>query len=439
MKKITLKMIKYMVILNLVSALLGFSLTWLLLPSVYNNNEFKLLEETSKYVIECIENNEPVSLDNISAVLLKNGEVVNLCKNKNKQIKNIDFFSLETQEIYNSKNGNTYITYKVETPYGDLVIYKGYEATEQLIKSVNTIMVFIFILLLVFSAILAIYVGDKFTDPIIKIQNKAKDIAKGIYSSSYKIEGNDEISDLSSSIEEMAKDLKTKDNLQREFIANVSHDLKTPLSVIRANSEAIRDGIIPEDKVVEYSESIINEVDNLNELVDEMLLLSRLKEDNKFLNLKNQSLKMFLYESFRRLVNANNRIKNVKYKIDTRIDNLEKFNVDIDEKYLFRVISNLFNNALIHSKTKEITLKVETTNLGIKVGVRDFGIGIKEEELKFIWDRYYKGNISGGIGLGLAICKEIIVAHGFIYGVESKVNKGTEFYFTIPYDLIVEV
>ncbi|WLF69147.1 HAMP domain-containing sensor histidine kinase [Clostridium septicum] len=440
MKKITKKMIKCMFLINLVSILLGIILIWELLPLVYNNNEFKELEKVSKYVEEAIKNNENVVLDNTIVALLRDGQVINIGKNVDSQMKSDDFESLGGRKIYTTKSGNKYVTYKRSIAYGDLIVYKSYEVTEQLIKSVNVIMIGICCLSLIFSTLLAIYIGNRFTKPIIIIQNRAKDISKGIYTGNYQIDSNDEISDLSDSIEEMALELKAKDNIQRNFIANVSYDFKTPLSIIRANSQEIKNDSITGENLVECSDKIIHEVDMLNSLVEEILLLTKLKENNKFLKLKEQSLKIFLYESFRRILTSKSEykcgFKNVKYKIDTRVEHLEKFNVKIDEKYLFMVISNIFNNALDYSECSEIALIVENTIYGIKVGIRDNGLGIKEENLKYIWDKYSTGDKNNGMRLGLAISKEIILAHEFNYGVKSKINKGTEFYFVIPHNLI---
>lgn len=141
-------------------------------------------------------------------------------------------------------------------------------------------MISIFLFSLIISTFIAVYLGGKFTKPIISLRKRANDISKGIYSSKFEINTKDEIQELNDSIDNMAKELEIKDNMQKEFIANVSHDLKTPLSVIRANSEVIKDGLVSDKEVVEYASSIIEEVDVLTDLVGEILVLTKLR-DNK--------------------------------------------------------------------------------------------------------------------------------------------------------------
>ncbi|MDZ5010815.1 hypothetical protein GNF77_18335, partial [Clostridium perfringens] len=128
------------------------------------------------------------------------------------------------------------------------------------------------------------------------------------------------------------------DNMQKEFIANVSHDLKTPLSVIRANSEVIKDGLVSGEEVNEYASNIIKEVDNLTELVSEILTLSRLKDNNKLIKLSKCSLKEFIEESHSRLICYLKNDENLGYKLELKKDdNLINRNIFIliDKNYLF--------------------------------------------------------------------------------------------------------
>ncbi|GAB6168335.1 HAMP domain-containing sensor histidine kinase [Clostridium carnis] len=460
MKKITKRIIKYLVIINLAISIVGFGLITYLLPNIYNNNEFNDLENTSNYVLESLDKGYNLELANITAVLLKNGEIINIHKvtSSNRmmghggmmmgqgmmgvnQLNPSDLMNLKERDIFNSKNGQSYISYKRSTSYGDLIVYKSYSGTKQLIKSVNIIMITILIMSLLISTILAIYMGNKLAKPIIVLKSRAENISKGIYKGEYIINTNDEIEDLSKSISEMAKELEIKDNMQREFIANVSHDLKTPLSIIRANGEVINDGLVSGEEVKEYSKNIINEVDSLNLLVGEILELSKIKDNKKIIKKKLSSLNEFLENSYYKLVNQYITInpQEVKYNLDINVDNIENLYIEIDENYLFRVLQNLFNNAKKHAKNNnKITLYIKEISNGVKVGIKDYGEGIEEEKLKYIWDRYYKDDKSGGMGLGLAISKEIILAHGFDLGVESKINYGSEFYFIIPQNLIIK-
>jgi Signal transduction histidine kinase len=128
------------------------------------------------------------------------------------------------------------------------------------------------------------FIGKKFTRPILKLEKVALAISKGEFDVDCSVSTNDEIETLSKSLAQMAIDLKKKYKFQREFIANVSHDFRTPLSVIRSYSEVIYDGLVSERTITEYSGEIINEVDRLNNLVVDLLHLSKLQDGGNLLN-----------------------------------------------------------------------------------------------------------------------------------------------------------
>lgn len=456
MNKISKRIVKYMILMNLVVAIIGLILTSFILPKIYINNEYIDLEEASEYVLEAAKNNTVTDLANIYAVLINNGKVTNMCKANNGnghmgqmgkmgmmgKMNSIDYESIKGRQIFKSSDGNTYIGLKRNSSYGDIVVYKSYEGTKSLIKSVNLIMISIFLFSLIISTFIAVYLGGKFTKPIISLRKRANDISKGIYSSKFEINTKDEIQELNDSIDNMAKELEIKDNMQKEFIANVSHDLKTPLSVIRANSEVIKDGLVSDKEVVEYASSIIEEVDVLTDLVGEILVLTKLRDNKKIIKPSEYDIKRFVKESYDKLnnylINGNYNNYDLQLKIDKNLYNKNIF-VSIDNNYLFRVLSNFFINAIKHSESKDkIVFGMREVENNIEVYMKDYGKGIVPESINYIWDRYYKEDKSGGMGLGLAISKEIILAHGFNYGVESNIGEGSKFYFDIPVSLIKE-
>jgi signal transduction histidine kinase len=223
--------------------------------------------------------------------------------------------------------------------------------------------------------------------------------------------------------------------MQRDFIANVSHDFKTPLSVIRNYSEAIYDDIIEEKSKKEYLKEIIREVDRLNILVMDILELSKFQGKNQILNKEYFNLNEFLLD-FKRTFKIPLQIKNVKLNITVMDSN---FYILADSVYLHRVIYNFIDNAIKFSKSEGV-IQLEAIKIkeGIKVLVRDHGVGIESKYMDDIWQRYYKTNNSGGMGLGLAISSEILKLHNFRYGVFSDLGKNTEFYFIISLDSIVK-
>lgn len=135
------------------------------------------------------------------------------------------------------------------------------------------------------------------------MQKRADNISKCIYENIIEVTTNDEIEELNNSINKMSEELKIKDTMQREFISNVSHDLKTPLSVIRANSEVIKDGLVEGEEVVEYATNIIEELDILSSLVGEILVLSKIRENKSIINLVDTNLLDFINESYYKLKN----------------------------------------------------------------------------------------------------------------------------------------
>jgi len=450
-----------MVLINIVVILVGFILTSSILPKIYINNEYSDLEIASEYVLEAAKNNTVIDLTDIYAVLVNDGSVKNMCRTMSRgqgsggnnssggmghmgkmgmmnHSKNIDFASVKNKDIFKDNDGNTYIGIKKSSDYGDIVVYKDYEEIRSLIKSVNLIIVAIFIFSLVLSIIIAFYLGEKFTKPIIALQKRADNISKGIYENTLEVTTNDEIEELNKSINKMSEELKIKDTMQREFISNVSHDLKTPLSVIRANSEVIKDGLVEGEEVVDYATNIIEEVDILSSLVGEILVLSKLRENKSTIHLADTNLVDFINESYYKLKNIVSINKNLVLKNELEDSN---YYIKIDSNYLYRVLTNFITNAIKYSKSTrdEITFGIKNIDNGVEIYVRDYGIGIDEESLKNIWDRYYKGDKSGGMGLGLAISKEIIMAHGFLYGVRSKLGEGSEFYFIVPNKLIKKI
>lgn len=465
MNKISKRIIKYMVFMNLIVIIVGLILTAFILPKIYINNEYSDLEKASEYVLEAAQSNTVTDLVNVYAVLIDDKEVRNMCKTGNSrghmgqggmlnkggmmgqadnvgEVNSIDFKNIKGKQIFKSNSGNTYIGIKKSSDYGDIVVYKSYEEIKSLTKSVNLIIIAISLLSLAISTIIAIYLGEKFTKPIVLLQKRADDISKGIYGKDIFINTNDEIHELNNKINYMAKELEIKDNMQREFIANVSHDLKTPLSVIRANSEVIKDELISGKEVVEYASIIMDEVDLLTNLVGEILVLTKLK-DNKIIKPIDCELNKFIEESYinlkNYLINDNYNNYHLELKIDKEIKDKEII-VAIDNIYLFRVLSNFFTNAIKHSKNinNNIIFGLESLGDDIEIYIEDYGCGIDKEKLGYIWDRYYKEDKSGGMGLGLAISKEIILSHGFDYKVKSNVGEGSKFSFIIPSKLIKE-
>ena len=284
---------------------------------------------------------------------------------------------------------------------------------------------------------IAYYLGKKFTKPIVVLKDYAEEVSNENFDSlkvnkDVELEDN-EIGELWKSLNKMMKKLEYKNRMQKEFIANVSHDFKTPLSIIRNYSEGIEDGIFSNEDTKKYSRYIIEEVDRLNILVKDVLQLSKYQAGEVEISKENINLKDFLDEVFKRFNPIIER-EEMKFILDIKIEGKEVY-IKGDKSALTRVLENFITNSIKFSKEGgKIVLGsyfIEETpnNYKVRVYVKDEGIGINEEMIKDIWNRYYKHSQKGGMGLGLPISAEILKLHGFQYGVESKVNEGSEFYF----------
>lgn len=430
MDKITLKLIKYFMLI--IASIIGVCiiLSSIFLSKFYLKQQYDSLHASAKEIYILLNNNKSINNTDFSAILIKDNIITPLTNGKMGIIpflRSASESSFKDKGIFKSGMGSEFLYYKLQTEKGDIIVFQNNKYSSDYLKVVYIILVFIFLFAMLLSIPLISYIGKKFTKPILKLEKIASSLAKGNFDIDFNIKTKDEIETLSNSLMKMASDLKKKYQLQRDFIANVSHDFKTPLSVIRSYSEAVKDGLVDEKITIKYSEEIIKEVDRLNSLVMDLLQLSKLQDGVYSLNKQNINLPSFVNECVR-LLSPIAYEKNIS--IVTHVKSCEIY---ADEKYLQRVLYNFIDNAIKFSPQNskiEILTYDETNN--IKLSVKDYGIGIESNLLEDIWDKYYKNSKSGGMGLGLPICREILKMHGFEYGVSSSKELGTEFYFVIP-------
>ncbi len=430
MNKITIKLIKYfMFIISLIVAICLLASS-IFLSKFYLEQQYNGLKASADQIYEALKTDAQISYRDVTAILIKDSKIVPLSQSRMGMMPfmhSSNNNSFKTKGIFKNAMDAEFLYYKLQTDLGDIVVFQNNKYSSDYLKVVYIVLFFIFLSALILSVPLISYLGKQFTKPILKLEKVASSISRGNFDADCSVNTGDEIQTLSDSLAHMAADLKKKYKLQRDFIANVSHDFKTPLSVIRSYSEAIYDGLADEKNTLKYSGEIIKEVDRLNSLVMDLLQLSKLQDgvyslDRHFTNLPELVQKCI--NQFSPLIAK----KNLAIDADIR-----PVDINADKKYLQRVLYNFIDNALKFSNENsriEITAKPEDEHL--KVSVRDYGIGIENHLLQDIWDKYYKNAQSGGMGLGLPICREILRMHGFEYGVTSSPEMGTEFYFLIP-------
>ena len=291
-------------------------------------------------------------------------------------------------------------------------------------------LIYISIIMVVLSLIIAIIISVRISKPIIKINESAKKLGKGEYDVRFEGDSYREIAQLSETLNQAAVELAKAEGLQRELIANVSHDLRTPLTMITAYSEVMRD--LPGENSPENVQVIIDEAKRLTSLVNDLLDVSKLQAGVMELNPKVYDLTASI-ESV--LTRYSKFLEQNGYTVDFEYD--RNIVVEADEDKLYQVIYNLVNNAINYTgEDKRIIVRQRVVGSIARIEVIDTGDGIAPEDLANVWERYYKVDKNHkravmGTGLGLSIVKNILKLHNLAYGVSSEVGRGTCFWFEI--------
>ena len=295
------------------------------------------------------------------------------------------------------------------------------------------------IVVLLLSIVVAYFISKRLSLPIIKISKAAKLISKGKLKTKFETTSDiKELVDLTNALNDMKDELSKTEELQKDLMANVSHDLKTPLTMIKAYAELILDiNINDKEKCKNNLNIIIEEVNRLNTLVNDILALTKVQNDLDKLDISSFDL----IKLIEKIVKQHN-IYVIKdgFNIEFIHDNIKELVIEADKKKIEQVIYNLLNNALNYTgEDKKVIIKVEEDDKDYTIMVIDSGKGIDKKEIDHIFDRYYRSKKNHkryvyGTGLGLSIVKNILLLHNYPYGVTSKKNKGTTFYFKIKKD-----
>lgn len=284
------------------------------------------------------------------------------------------------------------------------------------------------------SILVSIVTARRMTEPMMEMNKAAKVIASGNFEQRVEIYSEDELGQLAESFNHMAESLQNTETTRRNFIANISHDLRSPLTSIQGFLTAMLDGTIPKEKQDHYLQIVLEETQRLSRLAEGVVEMSRA-----------QSTKIILEETdfdINELIRENSAILEPQMQeknISLQVSLAEKVSmVRADRDKISRVIRNLLGNAVKFSHPDGV-IEVETTLSGknkILVSVQDHGVGISEEDQKYIFDRFYKADATRnqdktGMGLGLSIVREFLQAHGETIGVKSKEGEGSKFVFSL--------
>ncbi len=355
---------------------------------------------------------------NISAYM----EELKDSKEEIKAIKLIDPEYDSKALLYGIKRGNGYIY--VFTMLEDI------NTTTMMMRGQLVYLVFIAIVL---AVLIAFFISKRITKPIEEITDKAKRLADGEYDVKFNKNGITEIDDLADALNYVGSEIGKTDEFRRDLMANVSHDLKTPLTMIKAYSEMVRDiSYKNKKKREEHLDIIIAETDRLNVLVNDILTLSKLQANAEVLNIEE-------FDLDKEINNILKRYQIIK-ETENYIINYEGVSnaiVRADRVKINQVIYNLINNAINYTgDDKTVNIRLIDKGNVYRIEVEDHGKGIDRADIEHIWDKYYKQEKNHkrnvvGTGLGLSIVKNTLLIHGFKYGVNSEKKKGSTFYFEV--------
>ena len=316
-----------------------------------------------------------------------------------------------------------------QTPY---VIMLNSELTP-LSATVATLKVqfsWIALFFILLALLMAVVFARSIVSPIVRMNQAAKQLAKGNYDVHFEGEGYRETRELAETLNYASQELSQNDRLQKELIANISHDLRTPLTMIKGYGEVMRD--IPGENTPENMQMIIDETERLSELVNALLDISRLQAGTD--ELKREPFD--LTDQVQKTVERYDKLRAsdgycVQFEFDRHVT------VNADKTLFLQVLYNLINNGINYAgDDKTVIVRQECREDKVRISVIDHGVGIAPDQIPLIWDRYYKVDrvhkrAVVGTGLGLSIVKTVLERHGALYGVESKEGEGSTFWFEV--------
>ena len=337
------------------------------------------------------------------------------------------------EKILNPINNSISLLYGIKKGNGYIFLFTSLEDIGTTTSLIKNQLIYVTLLAILFSIVIAMFLSRRIAKPISDMTKNAKILADGNYDVEFTTTGIKEIDELANTLNYLEQEVSKTDEYRRDLMANVSHDLKTPLTMIKAYAEMIRDITLDnKEKTKENLNVIIDETNRLNILVNDILELSKLQNNQETLNIE----KFDIVELIRDILKRYQIIKETE-NYNLILESPQSIIVKADKKRISQVIYNLINNAINYTGDDlKVTIRITENQKDCKIEIRDTGKGIDEKDLPNIWNRYYKKEKNHkrnvvGTGLGLSIVKNILEQHNFKYGVNSIKNKGTTFYFQI--------
>jgi signal transduction histidine kinase len=286
---------------------------------------------------------------------------------------------------------------------------------------------------LLLVTMMAFFLARGLVRPILEMVSATQEVATGNYSCKVPVTRRDELGVLGNALNNMARAVERSIKVQKDFVTNVSHELRTPLAIIKGYAESLQDNLVDKEADRQkHLQIIIDEVDRLGRLSSDLLDIAQLEAGDLRLNIQELNLQVFVAEVFSKLIRE---ADEKQVALDNAV--LEQTRVQADHDRLFQVLINLVGNAIRYTpQGGRITVYACKTADGVTIRITDTGRGILPDDLPYIWERFYTADPSrqrsGGRGLGLAITKSIVEAHGGTISVESTVGQGTTFSIWLP-------
>lgn len=412
---------------------------------IYNANEKEVYSSAKNFVkVTNSEGNITSSLDQ------KCRDIPNYSFKKNLEINDKYQISLHSDKRLHSD----FIILNGELDNGyQLVIRASVQSIEESVKVYNKFLFTIGIITIIISGIVSYIMSKRFTKPVLELSEIASSMSNLDFSQKYNVKSEDEIGVLGKSINTLSSKLETTinklkksntdlerdiekkskiDEMRKQFISDVSHELKTPIALIQGYAEGLAENVVSDEESKKYyCEIILDETEKMNKLVQQLLILSKLEYGNEKINKQDFSITKLISD----IINKFNVIFEEKQiKVETNIE--DSIYVSGDEFMIEQVVTNYMNNAINHiAGERKIQIKLAKNGEQARVSVFNTGKQIPEEEQFKIWNRFYKADKSrnreaGGTGIGLSLVKTVITKHGNKYGVENK-EDGVEFWFEL--------
>ncbi|MDE7206416.1 MAG: HAMP domain-containing histidine kinase [Lachnospiraceae bacterium] len=340
-----------------------------------------------------------------------------------------NFFGMFDEEMISAFAPIT-AKYKVK---GYVVIHTSMEELERSCNSLLNISYITLVILFLLSLIILLFFTEMVYIPLRKITHATEQYAVGNFRYEFQVDSEDEIGYLAASLAYMASEVAKGEDNQKRLVANISHDFRSPLTSMRGYLEAMIDGTVPVEQHEKYIGIVLNETNRLTKLTNSLLTLNNLNTKGMILDRTDFDINQVIKNT---AASFEGTCRNKLISIELVLTD-EEMLVNADMVKIQQVLYNLVDNAIKFSH-KNSSIKIETIERSNKllISVKDSGIGIPNDSIKLIWNRFYKTDLSRGkdkkgTGLGLSITKEIIQSHNENINVISTEGVGTEFIFTL--------